>query len=79
MEDREILEQLAQHGEKWASRRARVALELDDQFAQGAITQEEFWALIEDLVNDSKLDQEATDLETKSSLVIAVYGIAQVI
>lgn len=79
MDDRELLEQMAESGEDWVSRRARVALELADLHTAGELSDEEFAELAEDLVRADQLDAEASDLETKAALVTAVYGVAQVI
>lgn len=79
MQDVEVLKEMAESSEEWVSRRARIALDLLEQYEQNAITEDEFQELCEDLVRADELDAEASDLETKAALVTAVYGVAQII
>lgn len=74
----EQLQWLAQNGRPWAAQRAAFALEIAQQFQQGAISESEYKELMLDLVRADKLDEEADDLETKTMLVTAIYAVAQV-
>lgn len=76
---REQLEELAQCGLGWAAERAQIALQLMDDHDAGAMSDEEFAELMQDLVRADRLDEEADDLETKTMLVTAIYGCAQII
>ena len=70
---------LAQSGKPWVAQRAQMALALADQHARGDITNDEYKELLEDLVRTDVLDAEADDMHTKTMLVYAVYGLAQVV
>lgn len=74
----EQLQWLSQNGKPWAAQRAAFALEISQQFQQGAISESEYKELMHDLVRADKLDEEADDIETKALLVSAIYAIAQV-
>lgn len=78
-QDREILEQMAQDNRGWVSERAKMAIILHDQFESGGLDESEYQELMMDLVRSDRLDEEADDLDTKTMLVTAVYGVAQVI
>jgi hypothetical protein len=74
----EQLQWLAQNGRPWAAQRAAFALEIAQQFQQGAISESEYKELLLDLVRTDKLEEEADDIETKTMLVSAIYVLAQV-
>lgn len=78
-QDRELLEQLANDNRGWVSERAKMAIILHDQFESGGLDESEYQELMMDLVRSDRLDEEADDLDTKTMLVTAVYGVAQVI
>jgi hypothetical protein len=78
-QDRQLLEQMAQDGRGWVAERAQMALMLNDQFQNGEILENEYQELMMDLVRSDRLDEEADDLDTKTMLVTAVYGVAQII
>jgi len=69
----EQLKQLAAHGAPWAATRAQMAMEIVQLREQGELGQSEAQELLLDLVRTDRLDAEATDLETKTMLVQAVY------
>lgn len=78
-QDRELLEQMAQDGRGWVAERAKMAIILHDQFESGGLDESEYQELMMDLVRSDRLDEEADDLDTKTMLVTAVYGVAQII
>ena len=78
-QDRELLEQMAQDDRGWVSERAKMAIILHDQFESGGLDDSEYQELMMDLVRSDRLDEEADDLDTKTMLVTAVYGVAQII
>jgi hypothetical protein len=78
-EDQQVLLHLAESGPGWASQRAQMALQIMEQFQGGGLDSSEYMELMQDLVRADRLDQEADDLETKTLLVTAVYGAAQLI
>lgn len=71
--------QLAQSDKPWVAQRAQMALELQAQYSNGQISPDEYKELLEDLVRTDVLDSEADDMHTKTMLVYAVYGLAQVV
>jgi len=71
--------QLAQSDKPWVAQRAQMALELQSQYSNGQISSDEYKELLEDLVRTDVLDSEADDMHTKTMLVYAVYGLAQVV
>ncbi len=75
----ETLQHLAANGPSWAAQRAQFALEMAMQYQAGAISEDEYRELLLDLVRADRLDEEATDLDTKTALVTAIYAIAQVV
>jgi hypothetical protein len=74
----EQLQMLTQCGRPWAAERAAVALQICEARQQGQIGDDEFKELMLDLVRTDKLDEEADDINLKTMLVTAIYGIAQV-
>ena len=78
-QEQEQLQMLAQHGPKWASERAQMALAIMEQYQGGGLDASEYMELMQDLVRSDRLDAEADSLETKAMLVTAVYGAAQLI
>lgn len=79
MEHRENLERIAAEGKGWASTRARLALDIADQFEAGEMSKEEMQELMQDLIRTDTLQEEAGDMATKALLVTAVMGIAQIV
>jgi len=71
--------QLAQSDKPWVAQRAQMALELQAQYSNGQISPDEYKELLEDLVRTDVLDSEADDMHTKTMLVYAVYGLAQIV
>ena len=78
-QDRQLLEQMAQDGRGWVRERAEMAIILYDQYESGGLDESEYQELMMDLVRSDRLDAEADDLDTKTMLVTAIYGVAQVI
>ena len=69
--------QLAGCGLPWAETRAQMALQIGQALQQGEISKDEARALLEDLVNTDKLNEEATNAEARAMLVFGVTQIAQ--
>jgi hypothetical protein len=61
------------------SGRAQMALQITEAYQKQEISESEFKELMLDLVRSDKLNQECSDLETKTMLVTAVYAVAQVV
>jgi hypothetical protein len=58
--------------------RAQMALQITEAYQNGGISQDEYKELMQDLVRTDRLDEECSDLETKTMLVTAVYAVAQI-
>lgn len=75
-----ILTELASRKDQpWAAERAAFAIQLNDQFLNGGISESEYKELMIDLVRADRLDAEASDIELKTMLVTAVYTMAQLV
>lgn len=74
----ETLQHLVANGPDWAAQRAQMALMINEQYQQGGLSESEYKELMLDLVRADRLDAEATDLDTKTALVNAIYVVAQV-
>ncbi len=69
--------QLAGCGLPWAEQRAQMALQIAEAVQNGQISKDEARALLEDLVNTDKLNEEATNAEARQMLVFGVSQIAR--
>lgn len=78
-QDIAVLQELAQDNRGWVSERAQIALGMITDFQAGSMNEDEYMELMQDLVRADRLDEEADDLETKTLLVTAIYGAAQII
>lgn len=76
---KEALQELAESDKGWASERAQIALDMTAQLEAGELDESEYKELMRDLVRTDELDAEADDLEMKTMLVTAVYGVAQIV
>ena len=68
----EQLQFLSTCGRPWAEQRAQFALEITAAFEQGQIAEDEYQALMADLINSDKLNAEADDMDIKNLLVSCV-------
>ncbi len=68
--------QLAGCGLPWAEQRAQMALQIGEALQNGQISKDEARALLEDLVNTDKLNEEATNAEARQMLV---FGVSQIL
>ena len=73
---KEVLEGLAESDKPWARNRAKMALQITEQFDGGGLDEWEYQEMMLRLIEDSKLDREADDLETKSLLISAVHQVS---
>jgi hypothetical protein len=73
----QTLEQIAATGQPWAAQRAQYALQMTEAVNQGELSPGEYQELMRDLVRMDRLDEEASDIELKTLLITAVYGVAQ--
>ena len=71
------LQTLAEHSDKaWAKRRAEQAVQVYEQYQSGGLDEWEYQEMMLRIIDDSKLDREADDLETKSLLISAVHQVS---
>jgi len=68
--------QLAGCGLPWAEQRAQMALQIAEGVQQGALSKDEARALLEDLINTDKLNEEATNAEARAALVFGITQLA---
>lgn len=64
-------------GLPWAEQRAQMALQIAEGVQNGQLSKDEARALLEDLVNTDKLNEEATNAEARQMLVFGVTQIAR--
>jgi hypothetical protein len=65
-------------GHGWAEERARIALEITEQYGHQAISRDEYVELLEDLIRTDQLDAEANDVAVKGMLVTGIMGLISV-
>lgn len=68
---------LANCGLPWAEQRAQMAIQISEAAVRGEISKDEARALLEDLINTDKLNEEATNAEARAMLVFGVTQIAR--
>ena len=73
------LKNLLTCGAPWAEERAKIAIELQEQFDKGEISVDERNELLQDLINTDALNEEADNINVKSALIAAVSGAMSVV
>ena len=71
-----ILHDVINAGQPWATDRAMMALQVQEALQQGQMSPEEAKEILNDLVNTEKLDEEAADMQLRAALV---FGITQIV
>lgn len=66
------LQFLSTCGRPWAEQRAQMALEIATAFQNGDIPEDEYQALMADLINSDRLNAEADDMDVKNMLVSCI-------
>ena len=66
------LQWLSTCGRPWAEQRAQFALRLNEALRMNEISADEYQALMADLINSDKLNQEADDMDVKNLLVSCI-------
>jgi len=79
MRERDLLEQLSEANEHWASSRAQTALAVLEQYEGGGLDDMEFQDIMSRIIDERELDRASDDLETKALLITAVLGSAGLI
>ena len=59
--------------------RARLALQLTEQYNKQEITVDEYQELMRDLARLDEVSEQAGNIETKTMLVSAIYAVAQLV
>ena len=75
----EDLQILAECDKPWAAKRAKLALDIKEQFDGGGLDEWEYQEMMTRIVEDNALDNEADDLDIKSTLVISINQVAGII
>ena len=71
-----ILHEVMNSGQTWATERARMALQVHEAVSAGELTTGEAKEILQDLINTDKLDQEAADQQLRAALV---FGVTQLV
>ena len=66
------LQFLSTCGRPWAEQRAQMALEITMAYQSGDIAEDEYQALMADLINSDRLNSEADDMDVKNMLVSCI-------
>lgn len=66
------LQFLSTCGRPWAEQRAQMALDITMAYQSGDIQESEYQALMADLINSDRLNEEADDMDIKNMLVSCV-------
>jgi hypothetical protein len=66
------LQFLSTCGKPWAEQRAQMALEITMAYQTGELEESEYQALMADLINSDRLNEEADDMDLKNMLVSCV-------
>lgn len=66
------LQFLSTCGRPWAEQRAQFALEITQAYQAGNIAEDEYRALMADLINSDRLNSEADDMDVKNMLVSCI-------
>jgi hypothetical protein len=59
-------------GRPWAEQRAQMALEITTAYQTGGIAEDEYQALMADLIASDRLNAEADDMDVKNMLVSCI-------
>ncbi len=71
-----ILHEVVNSGQPWATERAQMALQIAEALQTGGISQDEARAILNDLIETEKLEAEGADLQLRAALV---FGVTQII
>jgi len=73
------LKEIAKCGQPWAEEKAKIALELQEQYNAKTISKDEYVELIEDMARMESLDEVSSDMKLKTALVTALFVLVQVV
>ena len=70
------LSELVNSNQSWVADRAAVALEIQDALKSGDLSADDAKELLDNLIDAEKLEEEATDVVVRATLVKAITEIA---
>jgi len=70
------LSELVNSNQSWAADRAAAAIEIQDALKSGDLSADEAKELLDNLIDAEKLEEEATDVVVRATLVKAITEIA---
>jgi polyhydroxyalkanoate synthesis regulator phasin len=71
-----ILHDVINAGQPWATERAMMALQVQEAVANGQMSGSEAKEILNDLVNTEKLEADGADMQLRAALV---FGITQIV
>jgi len=71
-----ILHEVINAGQPWATDRAMMALQVQEALQSGQMSPSEAKEILADLINTEKLEAEGADLQLRAALV---FGITQIV
>jgi hypothetical protein len=74
-----MLNDLLNCGTPWIEEKAKIALELKEQFDQGTISKEEFEEIMQDLFRAEDIEAQSGDIQLKSTLISGIQNIMKLI
>lgn len=73
------LSELLNCGTPWIEEKAKLALDLKEQFDAGDISKDELEELMQDLVRADEIQEQSGDIQLKSTLVSGIQNIMKLI
>jgi polyhydroxyalkanoate synthesis regulator phasin len=76
MEQGNILHEVINAGQPWATDRAQMALQVQEALQSGQMSPSEAKEILADLIDTEKLEAEGADLQLRAALVFGITQIA---
>ena len=73
------IKELMNCGDADVEKQASIIMELTDSKARGDITEGEYKELLQDIANLNEIEDLASDMKLKATLVTAIHGILQLV
>lgn len=71
-----ILHEVINAGQPWATERAQMALQVQEALQTGQMSPDEAREILADLINTEKLEAEGADMQLRAALVFGITQIA---
>lgn len=71
-----ILHEVINSGQPWATERAQMALQVQEALQTGQMSPDEAREILADLINTEKLEAEGADMQLRAALVFGITQIA---